>query len=315
MNISLRMLRAFLAVAETRNFSRAADQLALTQPAVSRNLTELEQALGVQLVHRTTREVELTEAGRQLQGNLLQVLEALDSCLLEVAGLATLRQGKVSVASSPTLSAHLMPQCIARCRHQSPGIALQLLDRIQSDVLASVRSGEVDFGVVIDPVDPGDLHCQPILTEPFCFVCPLDHPLARLPQIPWVALSEQPLVLLDHASGSRRLIDAALLRHGVQASVVQDVGHTTTIFCMLAEGLGVSVVPQLALPEEWLQRAAQSSKEAAPQQLCARPLQPPVQRDIMLVRRRQRTLAPVAQQVWDLVAAVALERYGSPAQA
>src|SRR5256885_3602959 len=151
MNISLRQLRAFLAVAESRNFSRAGELMALTQPAVSRNVTELEQALGVQLLHRTTREVELTDAGRLLQGHATRVLDALDECLLEVSGLATQRLGKVRVASSPTLSAHLMPRCIARCREQAPGIELLLLDRIQSDVLQSVRSGEVDFGVVIDP--------------------------------------------------------------------------------------------------------------------------------------------------------------------
>ena len=157
MNVSLRMLRAFLAVARSRNFSRAAAELALTQPAVSRNVVELEQALGVQLLHRTTREVELTDAGKLLQGSLSRVLDALDASLLEVRGLATQRRGRVSVASSPTLSAHLMPQCIARCRQESPGIDLQLLDRIQSDVLRSVRSGEVDFGVVIDPRQRDDL--------------------------------------------------------------------------------------------------------------------------------------------------------------
>ena len=102
MNISLRQLRAFVAVAESSSFSRAADRLALTQPAVSRNVTELEHALGLQLLHRTTREVELTEAGRLLLGNVTRVLEDLDACLLEVQGLATQRKGRVKVASSPT---------------------------------------------------------------------------------------------------------------------------------------------------------------------------------------------------------------------
>lgn len=207
MNISLRQLRAFLAVAESRNFSRAGELMALTQPAVSRNVTELEQALGVQLLHRTTREVELTDAGRLLQGHATRVLDALDECLLEVSGLATQRLGKVRVASSPTLSAHLMPRCIARCREQAPGIELLLLDRIQSDVLQSVRSGEVDFGVVIDPQGRDDLHCETILSEPFCLVCPATHRLARKRQVAWSDLAGQPLVLLDHASGSRRLID------------------------------------------------------------------------------------------------------------
>jgi DNA-binding transcriptional LysR family regulator len=299
MNISLRQLRAFLAVAESRNFSRAGELMALTQPAVSRNVTELEQALGVQLLHRTTREVELTDAGRLLQGNVTRVLDALDECLLEVRGLATQRLGKVRVASSPTLSAHLMPRCIARCREEMPGIALLLLDRIQSDVLQSVRSGEVDFGVVIDPQGREDLHCETILSEPFCLVCPASHRLARKRQVGWSDLAHQPLVLLDHASGSRRLIDAALQAHQAEAPVVQEVGHTTTIFSMLQAGLGLSVVPELAVPPEW--RSAGAAPGAGPQELASRPLLPRVQRDIMLVRRRQRELSPVAQSVWDMV--------------
>lgn len=309
MNISLRQLRAFVAVAQSNGFSRAADLLALTQPAVSRNVTELEQALGVQLLHRTTREVELTEAGRLLHGNVTRVLEELDACLLEVRGLATLRKGRVRVASSPTLSANLLPQCIARCKSEYPDMDLKLLDRIQSDVLQSVRSGEVDFGVVIDPSEKHDLHAEPILTEPFCLVCLSSHPLAQKSAVGWRELVRQPLVLLDHASGSRRLIDAALQAHGAEAPVVQDVGHTATIYSMVEQGLGLSVVPQLAVPEDWLRRPAGPQGAHGAPVLVSRRLLPQVQRDIMLVRRQHRELAPMAQVVWQLIAEQARRRW------
>lgn len=308
MNASLRQLRAFVAVATSGSFSRAADTLALTQPAVSRNVTELEQALGLQLLHRTTREVELTEAGRLLLGNVTRVLEDLDACLLEVQGLATQRKGRVKVASSPTLSAHLLPQCIARGRQLSPDVNIQLLDRIQSDVLLSVRSGEVDFGVVIDPSEKQDLHAQSILSEPFCLVCLSSDRLARKKEVHWAELAGQPLVLLDHASGSRRLIDAALQSHGAAAPVVQDVGHTTTIYSMVEQGLGLSVVPQLAIPDDWKKRAATPAKAAGEAVLVSRKLVPQVQRSIMLVRRQQRELSPVAHGVWDLIADEARQR-------
>lgn len=302
MNISLRQLRAFAAVAESGSFSRAAEQVALTQPAISRSVTELEQSLNVQLLHRTTRSVELTEAGHLLLGHVQRVLEDLDASLQEVQGLSTQHQGRVRVASSPTLSEHLLPQCIARCKQEAPGISLKLLDRIQSDVLQSVRSAEVDFGVVIDPSDSQDLDASTIWKDPFCLVCPANHPLAQSAQLHWRALAGQPLVLLDHASGSRRLIDTALQAHGATASVVQDVGHTATIYSMLQAGLGVSVVPRLAVPPGWQTRAACTTPGEAGALLVSRPLVPVVQRDIMLVRRRHRALSPVAQRVWDLVA-------------
>ncbi|MDZ7866290.1 LysR family transcriptional regulator [Acidovorax sp.] len=295
---SLRQLRVFQAVALHSSFTRAGDQIGLTQPAVSRCVTELEQHLGIKLLDRTTREVVLTEAGRSLAVRLARVLEDLDSVLLDVRGLATQRQGRVRVASSPTLSANLLPECIARCRQEHPGLELLLLDRMQHDALASVLSGEVDFGVVIEP-EPGrsdELHAEPILSEPFCLVCPPTHRLARQRSVRWAALAGEPLVLLDHASGSRRLIDEALRQHGVQAPVAQEVGHVTTIFRMLDAGLGISVVPTLALPPAGLQG------------LEVRPLTPRVERAIVLVRRANRALAPVAEVAWGLVRDVAAGR-------
>ena len=296
MNITLRQLHVFQSVATTHNFSRTGDAVGLTQPAVSRSITELEAQLGLKLLNRTTREVTLTDAGQRLAARLPRVLEDLDNTLLDVRGMATERRGRVRVASSPTLSANLMPECIAQCQQRLPGLELVLLDRIQSAVLASVLSGEVDFGVVIDPGEREALECETILTEPFCLACPPDHRLARKRQVHWADLAGESLVLLDHASGSRRLIDRALADHAVQCTVAQEVGHTTTIFRMLDAGLGISVIPTLALPPEGLAR------------LVVRPLVPRVDRDIVLVHRRNRALPPVAQAAWDLVRAVAAQR-------
>lgn len=105
----------------------------------------------------------------------------------------------------------------------------------------------------------------------------------------WSALDGQPLVLLDHASGSRRLIDQALERHGARCDVKQQLGHATTVFRMVEAGIGISVMPGLSLPPEGLAR------------LVVRPLVPNVQRAIMLIRRRNRELSPLAQRVWRMV--------------
>jgi len=295
MNVTLRQLRVFQAVVQHRNFSRAGDQIGLTQPAISRCIRELEGQLGLQLLNRTTREVEPTEAGRNLAGKLDRLLDELELSLQDVQGMAQARRGKVRVASSPTLSANLMPACIARCAEQHPEIQLVLLDRVQQDVLSSVRSGEVDFGVVIDPSAPDDLHCQPILREPFCLVTPREHPLAQRKSVPWKALAGENLVLLDHASGSRRLIDKALAEQQAEVSVVQELGHPTTVFRMVEAGIGITVLPALALTPAELQGHA----------LTVTRLTPRVERRIMLVHRKHRALAPLVALVWQLVAEVA----------
>jgi len=296
MNISLRQLRVFKAVASQGSFTRAGANIGLSQPAVSRCVTELEQHLGLKLLDRTTREVVLTEAGRSLAVQLERVLDDLDAVLLESRGQATQRQGRVRVASSPTLSANLMPECIARCRRDHPGLEMLLLDRIQHDALASVVAGEVDFGVVIDAGARDDLHAETLFSEPFCLVCPPSHRLARRRSAKWTDLAGESLVLLDHASGSRRLIDDALHLHGVEAPVAQEVGHVTTILRMLDAGLGISIVPTLAVPPAELQG------------LVMRPLLPQIDRNIALVRRSNRTLTPTAEMAWQLVRRVAAER-------
>lgn len=289
MNVTLRQLRVFRAVAQGRNFSRAGDLVGLTQPAVSRSIVELESQLGLRLLDRTTRDVTLTSAGQSLAARLDRVLDELDQSLQDIAGLADAQGGNVRVASSPTLSASLMPACIAACAAQAPGIRFMLLDRIQQDVLDSVRQGEVDFGVVIEPSTTSDLHCETIRSDPFVLVTPLDHPLACHKSVRWAALDQAALVLLDHASGSRRLIDEALARHGAVCDVRQELGHPTTVFRMVEAGIGISVMPSLSLPPAGLRA------------LKILPLLPGLQRKIMLIRRHNRALSPVAERVWALV--------------
>lgn len=289
MNVSLRQLRVFLATAQAGNFSRAGDAIGLTQPAISRSIGELEAQLGLRLLDRTTREVVLTDAGQTLLTRIGRVVEDLDQALTDVAGLVQSRAGKVRVASSPTLSANLMPECIASCAQQAPGIQFILLDRIQQDVLSSVRNGEVDFGVVIEPAAAQDLYGETIMRDPFVLVAPSNHALMRTKRVRWSALHGESLVLLDHASGSRRLIDEALARNQATCPVNQELGHPTTVFRMVEAGLGISVMPALSVPAGGLPG------------LQVRPLNPTFERRIMLVRRHNRALAPLAQYVWNLI--------------
>src|ERR1700741_3601696 len=194
MNVTLRQLRVFQSVALTRNFSRTGEAIGLTQPAVSRAIVELEQQMGLRLLDRTTREVALTEAGRSLAARLDRVLDELDATLGDIAGLADADGGKGRVASSPALSAYLMPSCLSACAREAPRVRFLLLDRIQQDVLESVRGGEVDFGVVVEPPEVDDLHCEVILHDPFVLVTPARHRLAPGAGVRWKALDGEPMV-------------------------------------------------------------------------------------------------------------------------
>ncbi|MEP9129683.1 LysR family transcriptional regulator [Enterobacter hormaechei] len=289
MNYSLCQLRVFVTVAQARSFSRAGEIIGLSQSAVSHSVKELETQTGVKLLDRTTREVVLTEAGQQLAMRLERLLDELHSTLRDVGRLGQQLSGTVRVAASQTISAHLIPQCIAESNHRYPDIDFVLHDRPQQWVLESIRQGDVDFGIVIDPGAVSDLECEVVLSEPFLLLCRDDDPLASLPQVAWQALQGANLVLQDYASGSRPLIDAALAAQGVKATIVQEIGHPATLFPMVEAGIGISVLPALALP------LPQGSR------LTVKRFVPCVERQLMLVRRKNRSLSGAAHACWDVV--------------
>ncbi len=288
MNYSLKQLRVFVAVARHGSFSRAGEAIGLTQSAVSHSVKELEAEVGVRLLDRTTREVVLTDAGLRLANRVERLLDELQAALLDARSFGVQRSGTVRVATSQTISAHLMPQCIAAGEREYPEIRIMLRDQAQQQVLHSVRNAEVDFGIVVDPVQAVDLECEAVLHEPFLLLCRDDHPFAAQQEVRWSALNGCRLVLQDYASGSRPLIDSALRQQGVEAQVVQEIGHPATLFPMVAEGIGISIFPALALP---LPEGGR---------LRVRRLVPEINRALMLVRHKNRSLTPAAEAIWQV---------------
>jgi DNA-binding transcriptional LysR family regulator len=233
--------------------------------------------------------VVLTDAGTALVPALERLLGQLDDTLEETRQLGERYRGRVVIASAPTISARLMPMYVAECARQYPEIRLFVRDNVQADGLEQIRAGAVDFGVLIDPMAREGLTIAPLATDPFCFVCRRDHPLADAKSVSWTALHGQRLVLLDFASGSRPLIDRIFARHGVAPHVVQELGHSASVFGMVEAGIGASVLPSFSLP----------LPEASP--LVSRPLTPREERSIVMVRREDRSLSPAAAAVWQMV--------------
>ncbi|MCX0501236.1 MULTISPECIES: LysR family transcriptional regulator [Erwinia] len=294
MNYTLRQLRVFVAVAQQGSFSQAGQLIGLSQSAVSHSIKELEGEMGIRLLDRTTREVLLTEAGEQLSSRLERLLEELNTTLLDVRSYGQQRSGTVRVAASQTIAAHLMPQCLAASTEHFPDIKVMLRDRPQQWVLQSIRNAEVDFGIVVGPLPEEDFETEAILDEPFLLLCRKDDPLAAQQTIHWQMLNQRQLVLQDYASGSRVLIDEALRVQQVQAEIVQEIGHPATLYPMVEAGIGISILPALALP----------LPEGRP--LLVRRMVPEINRTIVLVRRKNRSLTPAAEAIWQEVRQQAL---------
>lgn len=293
-NISLRQLRIFLAVAEHHGFSRAGCVIGLTQSAMSHSISELENELGIRLFDRTTREVLLTKEGEDLSVELRRLLSELETTLSNARSRGEQQRGLVHVATSPTISAGIMPGCILRALNKHPQINMIIHDQVQQKTIQMIQNGEVDFGVIVEPSLPPDLYTETVLEEPFCLVVPENAQIAQLATVKWSDLQNEELVLLDYASGSRPLIDNVFARHRVTPHIVQELGHVSTIFRILQSGIGVSVIPQLALPS--LRDTGLSIC-----QLC-----PPETRRLQLARRHNRSLSPAASAIWTLIKQLSL---------
>ena len=195
----------------------------------------------------------------------------------------------------PWLPASCLPACIARCAAEHPSLEIILRDQNQADVLDAVRGGEVDFGLTVEPATVEEFDAETLMRDPFRVVCRHDHAMAAKPFVSWDALGDEALILLDHASGSRRLIDAAFAARDISMHVTLEVGHPHTAFRMVEAGLGVTVTPVLSL-------------DAMRPGLIAIPLVPEVTREVTLLHRRARSLSPPAQTVWNLFRDMAVTR-------
>ncbi|MBT9489489.1 MAG: LysR family transcriptional regulator [Rubrivivax sp.] len=289
-NFDLNDLLAFRAVAELNNFRRAAESVHLSQPAFSRRIHKLEQALDVQLLERTTRRVTLTAVGREFERKVRELLDELDTTLLGIRGVAATRMGEVTVACVPSAAYYYLPRVILRYRETCPRVRVKLHDASANDVLSTVARGEADFGINFIGAQEGDLTFEPLVEERFVAACRRDHPLARLKKVSWAQLAEHDFISVNRASGNRLLLDQALAGVPGRPQSVYETLHVTTMLGLVEAGLGVAAVPAMAMP---------GAEHAL---LVSVPLvDPVVTRKLGLLRRRGRSLSPAAQQLYDLI--------------
>ncbi len=292
-NFDLNDLLAFRAVAELANFHRAAEAVHLSQPAFSRRIEKLEQALGVRLLDRTTRRVILTAVGRDFERKVRVLLDDLDSTLLGIRGVAASRMGEVSVACVPSTVYYYVSQVILRYRERSPKVRVKVFDAGANDVLAAVARGEVDFGLNFIGAQEADIEFRALHEERFVAACRRDHPLARLRRVRWADLAHYEYITVGRSSGNRLLIDQALAGVPGRPQSLYETQHVTTMLGLVEAGLGVAAVPSMAMPA------------ADHPLLVSVPLvEPVVTRKVGLIRRRGRSLSPAAQQLYDLFPAM-----------
>jgi DNA-binding transcriptional LysR family regulator len=258
-NVSLRQLRAFVAVAEHESFTQGARALHLTQSALSVLIRELEREVGVVLLDRSTRKVSLTEAGRELLPSVRSILGDLSGALSGISELRDKRRGVLRVAASQLMACALLPRLIARWQAQYPEMEVRLLDTSPEFLLARLHSSEAELA--IGPDSAADLLGEAPVTRLTLFrdrhwlVCPLNHPLAQRKRVNWEELNEWPFITptLDFVKRlSTALRDSGLHSEtvatlpGTITSPAYAVSYMTTAMGMVANGLGLTICPTYA---------------------------------------------------------------------
>ena len=289
LNFDLNDLLAFRAVAELGNFRRAAEAVHLSQPAFSRRIDKLEQALGVSLMERTTRRVTLTAVGRDFDRKMRELLDELDTTLLAVRGVAATRMGEVTVACVPSTVYYYLSNVIRRYHQVAPKVRVKVMDAGANDVLAAVARGEADFGINFVGSQEGDLDFEPLAEERFVAACRRDHPIAKLSRVGWAHLGDYEYVSVGRESGNRVLLDQALAGISNRPHAIYETQHVTTALGLVEAGLGVAAVPAMAMPPP-----------DHPLLVSVPLVDPIVTRRVGLIRRRGRTLSPAAAQLYEL---------------
>ncbi|MDF1605329.1 LysR substrate-binding domain-containing protein [Nocardioides sp. YIM 152315] len=246
--MELRHLRAFEVLAEERHFGRAAARLHLAQPALSQQVRQLERELGVALFARTTRRVDLTEAGRRFAAHARTVLGDVDRASSEMALLASGAAGRAAIGFIGTATYDVLPRVAREVRASLPDLELDLRGELLSpQLLTGLRDRAFDVALVRpDPLNSADLNVRTLRSERLVAVLPTGHPLARRRRIPLAALAGEAFVM--HPSGTRSSVHervrAACEAAGFSPDPVIEVSETATLVVFVAAGLGVALVPE-----------------------------------------------------------------------
>lgn len=290
MKIDTLGVQAFIAIADHGSFHRAAEALNITQTALSRRIQNLESFLGVMLVERTTRSVSLTAIGRDFLPQARRLLGELALALVEIRETGKSMRGDVTIACVPTVGVHYLPRIVQEYAALLPNNRIRVLDHSSSDVAAAVLRREAEFGINMQgPGDPA-LTSIPLLKDRFVLVCSDAHPLAAHRRLAWKQLAPHALILPGHESGNRALLDLVLEERQVKLSSFYEVQRSSTAVGMVAAGVGVAVVPELALQEG-----------AYPRLRIVPLVDPLVSRTLVLLSRAKAQLAPAAQALYDLI--------------
>ncbi|AHV92331.1 LysR family transcriptional regulator [Bordetella holmesii] len=246
MNVSTRQLRAFVSAADQQNFTRAATEIGLSQPAFSALIKSLEEELDAQLFVRNTRNIELSPFGKLFESFARRSLNETTTALQHLQDYAAGRIGSVQVAALPSVAASWLPPVFRQFRTQYPGVTTVLRDGMSQNCVELLAAGDIDFAIATEDRHTAKLERQLLWQDQLHLVCPPDHPLARQrKRVTLEQIVQYPIVNFVSHSSVRQHVDAAFSPYPL--NTVLEVEHLATASAMVESGVGLTIVPSLTL--------------------------------------------------------------------
>jgi DNA-binding transcriptional LysR family regulator len=246
-------LVVFRAVAEQRSFRKAAEELYLTQPAVSLQIKALEEDIGVQLFDRTGAQIALTEAGKVLLGYFRKTNALFVQAEQEIAALSGDHAGLLALGASTTIAQYVLPRILSEFSREHPRIHSTMISGNTEHIVEAVKQQKIALGLIEGPAQSRDVKSEPFLVDELVLIASAAHEWAELESIPCSEIAAAPLLMRERGSGTRRVVEMALERHGVKLNslrIVMELDSTEAIKSAVEAGLGVGFVSRWAIAKD-----------------------------------------------------------------
>ena len=245
--MELHQLRYFCAVARAGNFTRAAEDQHVAQPSLSQQIRKLEDELGAKLFDRLPRLARLTDFGKAFLPKAGEILRQVGQARTEIQEMSRTEVGTVIVGAIPTIAPYFLGPVLARFARRYPAVSISVVEEITPILLERLHNGHVDVVVLALPVRGEELISEELFREPLFAALPLSHPLAERETLALTEIRQDPFLLLKEGHCFRENTLSACRRSRVSPNVVFESGQFSTIVSMVATGMGVSVVPAMAV--------------------------------------------------------------------
>ena len=247
MDVNLRQIRAFLAVVSAGSFTRAAELLSLSQPALTVRVRQLEEQVGVRLIDRGARVLELTREGRELYPVFQRMIRDFDSAIADVTEFTDAERGIVRIAALPSFCTGPLASLFVDLKTVNPALSFILRDAVGRKIADMVRAEEVDFGIGVEGEREADLEYIDLCQDRLMLVMPVGHPLAANEMATLADVAAYSFVLMDAETSVRRMVDQVFARCGLTLRPACEATYMATAVSMVRAGLGVTMLPSSAV--------------------------------------------------------------------